>query len=97
MPVGTVSDGASTPREIWDLIPPFGSYWRATYLHDYLYRLTKRDRKECDDILLEAMKDIGVPLLLRDAIYEGVRLGGSWAFDDDRKAKLRAALKLGLI
>ena len=89
-PIGTLSDGASTPPVIWPVIPPFGSYWLATVLHDYLYRITKRDKDECDLILLEAMVSLEVPLLLREAIYEGVHLGGGIAFDDDRRVALKA-------
>ena len=88
-PVGTISDGASTPKIIWNLIPPFGSYWLATVLHDYLYRVTKQPRDYCDSMLLEAMESLNVELLLREAIYEGVRLGGGIPFEDDRRAKLK--------
>jgi Protein of unknown function (DUF1353) len=87
---GSASDGASTPKEIWSIIPPFGSYWLAAVLHDYLYRVTNRPKDECDSILLEAMESLGVPLLLREAIYEGVHVGGEIAFDDDRRVKLKA-------
>jgi len=40
LPKGATSDGASTPPELWLTIPPFGSYWRAAYLHDCAYRNT---------------------------------------------------------
>ncbi len=88
-PIGTRSDGASTPRVLWPVIPPFGSYWLATVLHDYLYRITNRERDFCDNTLLEAMVSLNVELVLREAIYEGVRLGGSIPFNDDRRIKLR--------
>ena len=38
MPTGSKSDGASTPKAIWNLIPPFGTYWLGTVLHDGAYR-----------------------------------------------------------
>lgn len=88
IPAGTTSDGASTPRQIWNLIPPFGTYWLATVLHDYLYRIDKRPKAECDDLLLEAMESLGVDWILRNAIYEGVHLGGFHAFAEDRKVGL---------
>ena len=103
MPNGSPSDGASTPRAIWQLIPPFGPYWLGTVLHDGAYRnilwqlnadgtwtLITLTRDESDDLLLEAMESLGVDLLLREAIYEGVHLGGGVAFDDDRRVKLKA-------
>jgi len=101
--VGGSTDGLSTPKQIWSLIPPFGSYWPAGIIHDAGYRnsLEKRQpdgtwskialaKDECDEIFLEAMESLGVELLLREAIYEGVHLGGAWAFDDDHHPKLKA-------
>lgn len=84
IPAGAESDGASTPREIWDLIPPFGAYWKAAYLHDYLYRYTDRPKAECDSILLEAMESLSVETLEAKAIYDGVAIGGEAAFTSDR-------------
>jgi len=40
LPAGATSDGASTPPEVWPLVPPFGKYWPAAYLHDAAYRNT---------------------------------------------------------
>lgn len=93
VPRGAQSDGASTPRVIWATLPPTGLYWKACLLHDALYRSTATDedgntlslsREESDDLLLEAMVSLRVPDWQRKAIYEGVRLGGSWAFASDR-------------
>lgn len=87
VPIGTKSDGASTPRLIWREIPPFGIYWRAAFLHDYLYRDTERPKAECDDIFLEAMESLGTPAIESRTIYEGVHLFGWASFDGDRKAE----------
>lgn len=88
-PAATLSDGASTPKILWAMIPPFGQYWLAAVLHDYLYRLSKLPKDYCDNILLEAMESLGVEWLLRETIYEGVHLGGDVAFNDDRRVKLK--------
>jgi hypothetical protein len=88
VPIGCTTDGASTPREIWNIIPPFGTYWLAAVLHDYLYRITERSKAECDHLLLEAMISLGVDEALRNAIYEGVHIGGTVSFDEDRKINL---------
>jgi len=93
VPEGATTDGASTPQAIWNIIPPFGTYWLAAILHDYLYRLTKRPKAECDGLLLEAMTSLGVDRLLRETIYDGVRLGGASAFDEDRRMKLLARVR----
>lgn len=86
VPAGATSDGASTPREIWALIPPFGTYWMAAFLHDYLYRSTNFSKNECDDLLRDAMECLGVDLIEREEIYEGVHLGGNSSFVSDRAA-----------
>ena len=97
LPAGAMSDGASTPREIWTLIPPFGPYWPAAFLHDAAYRNTllvwngaawvkaALARGQCDALLLEALAALGVGALERQAIYDGVVLGGASAFNSDRK------------
>jgi len=93
VPAGAESDGCSTPQAVWNLLPPFGLYWKAALLHDYLYRKTTRLKDECDLLFLEAMASLGVDLITREAIYEGVHLGGSLAFDDDRRPKMQAFLR----
>jgi hypothetical protein len=84
VPVGTTSDGASTPPEIWPTIPPFGKYWKAAFLHDYLYRFTQVSKMDCDNLFKEAMRSLGVSAIEADAIYEGVNLFGQISFDQDR-------------
>lgn len=37
IPVGFVTDGASIPRCLWSIYPPWGRYSRAAVCHDYLY------------------------------------------------------------
>lgn len=95
IPAGSTSDGASTPPEIWLNFPPFGTYWPAAYLHDSAYRgtLLNIDRSkallpkdDCDKLLLDAMDTLGTHQFTRDAIYEGVAIGGQSSFDSDRKS-----------
>jgi len=85
IPAGQESDGASTPRELWQFLPPFGDYWRATFLHDFLYRMTDLPKDDCDYLLLEAMESIGVFKIQRDMIFKGVRDFGQFSFDMDRR------------
>jgi hypothetical protein len=87
VPIGAQTDGASIPREAWGLMPPFGPYWMAAVLHDYLYHCTRRTRFECDLILWEAMLALGVPELTARTIYNAVNEFGQHAFDDDRAAQ----------
>ncbi len=87
VPVGTMSDGASTPAALWPTLPPFGAYWLAAVLHDYLYRYSNFDKAYCDETLLEAMEVLGVSEIVAHTIYEGVHLGGWMAFNEDRKSR----------
>ena len=83
VPAGYLTDGASVPRVCWSLIPPWGSYGQAAVVHDIVceYLSITVDgkpqavtRAECDEILLEAMMVLGVPVPVRDAIYGAVSL-----------------------
>lgn len=87
VPVGSTTDGASTPGILWAQMPPFGKYWLAAVLHDWAYRYSDLTKDDCDSLLLEAMRDLDVEQLEADAIYEGVRLGGQQSFDEDRAAR----------
>lgn len=89
VPAGSTSDGASTPRELWPTLPPFGSYWLAAFLHDWAYRFSDLGKDECDALLLEAMHCQGVSAFIAAEIYQGVHLFGQGSFSADRA--MRAA------
>lgn len=74
---GFITDFASIPRVLWNILPPTGKYGKAAVVHDKLYR-TKglATRPQADSILLEAMKVCGVGWFTRSTIYAGVRIGG---------------------
>jgi hypothetical protein len=80
VPLEFITDGASVPRIFWGILSPFGDYFGAALIHDFLYSPHNRrfDRATCDAIFLAAMKDAGVPFVRRRTIYRAVRLGG-WA------------------
>ena len=82
VPNGFLTDGASVPRIFWSLFSPFGDYFGAALVHDYLYSTGNRkfSRRESDRIFLEAMEDAGVSWIKRQTIYRAVRLGGSSSF-----------------
>lgn len=87
VPIGAQTDGLSIPEFFWNIAPPFGVYWMAGVLHDYLYRYTEVEKSYADDIFLEAMISLGTPKVLADMIYHGVKYGGWKAFDTDRANK----------
>lgn len=84
VPVGSPTDGASVPKFLWNLFPPFGSYWEPAILHDWLYRSTDIPKKTCDSLFLEAMLDHNVPRLKAETIYLAVKWFGGAAFKEDR-------------
>lgn len=86
-PAGMISDGASIPRIFWNILDPFGDYFGPALIHDYLYSPanTEFTRREADDILKEAMFNIGIPWYRRETIYRAVRLCGASSFRGTNK------------
>lgn len=82
VPVGFTTDFASTPPCIWPLFPPWGKYGKAAVVHDYLYWVKLKTRKEADDIFREAMVILGVSRMKVFLMYWAVRLFGwiAWHF-----------------
>lgn len=82
VPAGFPTDGASVPRIFWTIFPPWGQYFGAAVLHDYLYSCTSTllydhfTRKDADYLFLEAMYNLGVPRLTRHTIHTAVRAFG---------------------
>lgn len=77
VPQGFATDMASIPRIFWPIFPPFGKYFKAAIVHDYLYQYpTLCTRKEADVIFLEAMKVSGVNKYVAGVMYAAVRLLG---------------------
>jgi hypothetical protein len=69
IPRGYLIDGASVPRMLWSIIPPWGAYGAATAVHDKLCEYlsftvdglpVKITREQADDILAEAMEVLDV-------------------------------------
>ena len=79
VPAGFVTDFASIPKLLWNVLPPTGTYGKGAVLHDFLYRTKGMATKaEADSVLLEAMTALGVGRVTRYTIYWGVRVfGGS--------------------
>jgi hypothetical protein len=78
VPTGFLTDGASIPRIFWSILSPFGQYFPAAIIHDFLYSSSNDEftRGESDEIFLDAMDEIGVGFLTRYTIYTAVRIGG---------------------
>lgn len=81
IPKGFISDGASVPRVMWSIYPPFGRYLEAAVVHDWYCVLGHRgespiDYKVAADVFREAMEVCGVSRWRRYKMYWAVRLGG---------------------
>ena len=85
VPPGFVTDFASVPRALWNVLPPTGRYGKAAVVHDYLYQTRNWPntanrvavtRAEADTVLREGMNVLGVRWSQRWTIYSGVRVGG---------------------
>lgn len=85
VPAGFVTDLASIPRGLWNLIPKIGKYDRAAVVHDFLYQFNTCSRADADFVLKEAMEVSGVSWWPRWPIYLGVRVGGGKVWDEYRK------------
>ncbi len=90
-PSGFKHDFASIPRLFWAILPPTGLYGKAAVIHDWLYRnqwFTEGNRKQADQIFLEAMVVLGVPKWKRVVIYNSVRACGWNAYRKRAKGTL---------
>lgn len=81
VPKGFQSDGASVPRALWSIYPPFGRYLEAAVVHDYYCVLGNKgespiDYKMAAKVFREAMAVCGVSKWRRFKMYWAVVLGG---------------------
>lgn len=99
VPAGFLTDGASVPRILWWLLPPWSAYSQAAAVHDYLLeyatsyhhgRQVNVTRGQADRVFRDAMRVAGIGTWPRQVMYVGVRLWGKIA--SKRKSK-NAALK----
>jgi Protein of unknown function (DUF1353) len=79
--IGTVTvpprfawDGASVPRVLWNIIPPWGSYSGAALVHDWLYRTRTSCASSTKTITKEEADRVFYELMLED----GVRKSSAW-------------------
>lgn len=76
VPVGFITDFASSPFIVWSFIPKWGKYGKAAIVHDFLYQTKQRSRKEADLIFKEAMIVLKVAPWRVFLMFWGVRLFG---------------------
>ena len=74
IPANFATDGATTPRFLWPLIPPIGKWWPAALAHDYA--LTIMPRAQADRVFLASLKWCGIRPPLAYGMFLAVRLYG---------------------
>jgi hypothetical protein len=88
IPKGFVTDFASIPQPLWSFgLSPYGRYSKAAIVHDYLYWVQDCTKDQADNILVIAMKESGVSSIQEIEIYEGVHLGGDFAWQSNKKER----------
>jgi hypothetical protein len=90
VPIGWRTDMASTPRIVWWIFPPFGTYSYAAVVHDYLYMTPEIivSRRFTDAEFRRNMIEDGTSPLVANIFYFFVSLFGVWNW---RKFKTRGA------
>lgn len=78
-------------------VPTSGDYDIAAVVHDWLYFLQDRKRRECDKIFREAMDAANVNFVVRYSFYAGVRLFGWLPWNKHRDAKAVAAALMAFL
>lgn len=81
VPAGYMTDFASIPDPVKPFIDVFGDNAEAAVAHDWLYAVGEPGlRQKADELIRFAVKEQGVGLITRNAIYLGVRAGGGAAY-----------------
>lgn len=87
IPKGFVCDGASVPRFLWAIFPPFHRWTDSAIIHDFLYKTQFIDRKICDKIFLDCMLEDGVNKIVAYLFYYNVRVFGKFAWKKHTRSK----------
>jgi hypothetical protein len=81
IPAGFTTDFASTPRIVWPIFPPTGTYSKAAGGHDYLYRTPGIcSRLQADETFKEMMVALKVAWEIRDLMFLAVREFGASSY-----------------
>jgi hypothetical protein len=90
VPAGFVTDFASIPRVLWNILPPTGPYGKAAVIHDYLYWTGKAEgrpipKSYADGVFYRAMRELGVGFLRARSMWLAVRLFGRGIWHEDAR------------
>ena len=82
--IGFQTDFATIPRPFWVILPKWGRYGNASVIHDWLYWVQTRPRRQADAIFLEAMSVLDVSTPVKYVLFWAVRLFGGLAWVRNR-------------
>lgn len=85
VPKGFMSDLASIPSPVQNIISKVGPYDGAAIVHDWLYCVQIFDRCTVDNIFLRLMKKSGVGFLTRYTMFWAVRWCAGFAWELSKK------------
>lgn len=83
VPTGFLTDGASIPKALWNMIPPWGDHGQAAVMHDYLcehgsisngYNRISVDRRFTDKAFVEGLTALNVSPIKVKMMATGVNL-----------------------
>lgn len=94
VPTGFVTDFASVPRIFWQFLPRDGKYTYPAIVHDYMYWVQDRPRDSADEIFRIGMQEFGVDPIVLNAVYWGVRAGGSIAWNTNAAVKAKGERRI---
>ncbi len=75
---GTVSNGASVPRLLWWIYPPYGTYTYPAVVHDYLYENNLYSRRLADRQFLVDMGRTNTNKFTKWLFYITIRIFGAY-------------------
>jgi hypothetical protein len=84
VPKRFITDFASIPQALWNVLPAWQRYGAAAVIHDFLYFAQPCARDDADLTLREAMQTLAVDDETIARIYEGVHLFGASAWEHNR-------------
>ena len=93
VPVGTKTDGASTPSATWSLYPPYaGKYRKAALIHDYFCEIKTRSWQDTHNMFYYALRASGMDGLHSKIMWSAVFMQGPrWDVGTKRSLRTRSA------
>ena len=92
VPVGTKTDGASTPSATWSLYPPYaGKYRKAALIHDYYCEIKTRSWQDTHNMFYYALRASGMDSLHSKIMWSAVFMQGPrWDVGTKRSLRVRS-------